>query len=82
MKKGWIIAISVILAVIVLIVILSFTVFSLKSVEVDFRTNKVYITATDEEIIESGEFDYGGSVFFKNKDKYIDKIERANISSI
>lgn len=78
MKKGWIIAISVILAVIVLIVILSFTVFSLKSVEVDFRTNKIYITATDEEIIESGEFDYGGSVFFKNKDKYIDKIERAN----
>ncbi len=75
MKKKWIIAFSIIIFVIVLLIILSFTVFSLKSVELDFRTNKNYITATDEEIIESGEFRYNSSVFFHSKKDYINKIE-------
>ena len=78
MKKKWIIAISVIVSVILLIVILSFTLFSLKSIEIDYRTNKLNITATDEEIIESADIDMGGSVFFRNKQYYIDNIERAN----
>lgn len=75
MKKKWIIALSVIICVIVLLVILSFTAFSLKTIEIDFRTSKSYITATDEEIIESGDFKLGGSVFFRNKSKYINNIE-------
>lgn len=78
MKKKWIIALSVIVAVILLIVILSFTVFSLKSVTLDYRTSKENITATDEEIIESADIDLGGSVFFRNKQYYIDNIEREN----
>ena len=78
MKKKWIIAISVIVFVVLLIIILSFTVFSLKSIELDWRTSKLNIKQTDEEIISSCEFDYGGSVFFKNKDEYIEKIERTN----
>lgn len=78
MKKKWIIALSVIAAVIVLIVILSFTLFSLRTIELDFRTNKTYITATDDEIIESGEIKMGGSVFFRSKNKYIEKIESKN----
>ena len=75
MKKKWIIALSVILGVVILIIILAFTVFSLKSVEIDFRTSKSYITATDEEIIESGEFSYGSSVFFHGKKKYEERLE-------
>lgn len=78
MKKKWIIALSVIVAVILLVVILSFTVFSLKSVTLDYRTSKENITATDEEIIESADIDLGGSVFFRNKQYYIDNIEREN----
>ena len=78
MKKKWIIALSVLAAVIVLIVILSFTLFSLRTIELDFRTNKTYITEPDQEIIESGEIKMGGSVFFRSKNKYIDKIESKN----
>lgn len=63
---------------IVIFVILSFTLFSLRTIELDYRTNKTYITATDEEIIESGEIKMGGSVFFCNKNKYIEKIESKN----
>ena len=78
MKKKWIIALSTIFAVIVLVVILSFTLFSLRTIELDFRTNKTYITETDQEIIESGEIKMGGSVFFRSKNKYIEKIESKN----
>ena len=78
MKKKWIIALSVIVGIVLLLVILAFTLFSLKSVSIDYRTNKVYITATDDEIIESADIDMGGSVFFRNKQYYIDNIERAN----
>ena len=63
---------------IVLVVILSFTLFSLRTIELDFRTNKTYITETDQEIIESGEIKMGGSVFFRSKNKYIEKIESKN----
>lgn len=39
MKKGWIIAISVAIFVIGLLVLLSFTLFSLKEVRVDYKTS-------------------------------------------
>ena len=78
MKKKILIVLSSVMAVIVLIVILSFTLFSLRTVELDYRTNKTYITESDDEIIESGEIKMGGSVFFRNKNKYIEKIESKN----
>lgn len=78
MKKGWIIALSVVGVLVLLIVILAFTLFSLKSVTIDYRTSKSYITATDDEIIESADIDMGGSVLFRNKQYYIDNIEMAN----
>ena len=78
MKKKWIIALSVIVGIVLILVILAFTLFSLKSVSIDYRTNKTYITATDDEIIEDAKIDMGGSVFFRNKQYYIDNIERAN----
>ena len=77
MKKKWVIAISVIVLLIVILVILSFTVFSLKRVEIDYRTSTKNLIATDEEIIESGQFKYGSSVFFHGKNNYIEKIEAA-----
>ena len=75
MKKKVAVAVSLIVALVGLLLLLSFTVFSLKSVEVDFRTSHVHITATDDEIIETAGIKKGGSVFLHGKKKYVEKIE-------
>lgn len=77
-KKGWLIVLGVTVAIVVLFVILSFTLFSLKHIEIDYRTSTQNIEMTDEEIIESGNFKKGGSVFFHGKKNYINNIEEAN----
>jgi len=61
-----------------LIVLLAFTVFSLKKVTLDFRTSTSYITATDQEIIESANFNMGKSVLIHNKKEYKKEIENFN----
>lgn len=73
-----IVATSILVLLVGLIILLSFTVFSLKSVEVSFRTSHYNITATEEEIVEKGEFNMGNSVFFQGKAKYAEKIEESN----
>lgn len=73
-----IVATSLLVLLVGLIVLLSFTVFSLKSVEVSFRTSHYKITSTEEEIIEEGEFKMGGSVFLQKKSKHIERIENSN----
>lgn len=75
MKKKLIVSISAVVAFVGLIILLSFTVFSLKSVEIDFRTSHVNITATKEEIVDEADFKMGGSVFFHGKKGYEKKIE-------
>ncbi len=75
MKKRWIIAISVIVALVGLLVLLAFTLFSLREVKVDFRTSRQHLTASETEIVESAEIKLGSSVFFRNKDKYASNIE-------
>ena len=55
--------------------LLTFTAFSLRAVEVDFRTSRQYITSSAEEIIESGKIKKGGTIFFRDKKKYIENIE-------
>ena len=77
-RKNLFIILGVIIFLIGLLILLSFTVFSLKEVEIDFRTSQTNITLTSDEIIESGEFNYGGSVFFHNKNGYVEKIESAD----
>ena len=78
MKKKVIIALSALVAVIGLIFLLSYTLFALREVEIDYRTSHTNITVSDEEIIESGEIDLGGTVFFRNKQKIEQRIENAN----
>ena len=75
MKKKVIVAVSAMVLLLGLVVLFSFTVFSLKSVEIDFRTSHEKITATDEEIVETGGFKMGGSVFFHGKKEYQQRIE-------
>lgn len=76
MKKKVIVAVSSFVFLVGLIILLSFTVFSLKSVEIDFRTSHAKITATEEEIVDAGEFKMGASVFFHGKNEYEEKIEK------
>lgn len=78
LKKKVIIAFSVLVAVIGLALLLSYTLFALRDVELDYRTSHTNITATDEEIIESGQIDMGGTIFFRNKKKIEERIENAN----
>lgn len=77
MKKKLFIAGGVIVGIIVVFVILCFTLFSLQMVEIDWRTSLSVLAGKDSEIIESGDFSYGGSVFFMGKKSATKKIEEA-----
>ncbi len=76
MKKAkLIILLSIFIFIIGVILILMWTVFALSSVSVDFRYAVDDSETLQTEIINSAEFDYGQSVFFASKSKYIAKIE-------
>lgn len=75
-KKIVIILSTILVALIGLVVTLSLTTFSLKKISVDFRTSTLNLTATEEEIISSGDFSKS-CVFFYNKDRCAKKIEEA-----
>lgn len=77
-NKKLIIGLSVGLGIILTIIILIFTLFSLSTVQIDFRTSLNNITASEEEIIDSGKFNYKSSVLFSNKNKYIERLEKNN----
>ncbi len=73
--KKLIIALSVIVALLITLIVLMFTLFSLKSVEIEFETgNKIITNEMQNQIIS--EIDLGGTVFFKNKDEMTSKIEK------
>lgn len=76
-KRNIIILSSVLVAVIGLLIVLLLTTFSLKSIKIDFRTSTLNVTATEEEIIESGEFSKS-CVLFYNKKQAKEKIEKAH----
>lgn len=75
LKKKRIVVISSLVVLVGLIFLLAFTVFSLKTVEIDFRTSKQYISATNKEIVKSGDFDMGKSVLVHDKKQYIENLE-------
>lgn len=73
--KKLIIVLSVIVALLITLIVLMFTLFSLKSVEIEFETgNKIITNEMQSQIIS--EIDLGGTVFFKNKDEMTSKIEK------
>ncbi|MBQ8844635.1 MAG: FtsQ-type POTRA domain-containing protein [Clostridia bacterium] len=77
-NKKLIIGLSVGLGIILTLIILIFTLFSLSTVQIDFRTSLNNITASEEEIVKSGKFNYKSSVLFSNKKKYINRLEKNN----
>ncbi len=73
--KKLIIVTSVVVALLITLIVLMFTLFSLKSVEIEFETgNKIITNEMQNQIIS--EIDLGGTVFFKNKDEMTSKIEK------
>ncbi len=78
MKKKAIITICSLALVLGLVLTLCFTLFSLKTIEIDWRTSHSQITTTDEEIISASGIQKGGSVLFKGKKKAVEKIEESH----
>lgn len=76
MKKKWIISLSAIGVVIITIVILCFTLFTVQNISIDYRTSLVY-QYNDDEIIAASKLEKGKSVLFLKKQQYIDNIEKA-----
>ena len=76
MKTKRLVILLSIFAMIILIVVLSSTVFSLSKVEVSFlEVPTKFSTQNNQEIIKSGDFEKGKSIFLVNKNKHIKNIE-------
>lgn len=78
MKNKSLVIILSVLAFIVLLVVLSSTIFCLKKVELNFMSNTINLTDKNEDIISSAEFKYNQSIFFIDKSTYVKKLEENN----
>ena len=80
MKKRLILSFSIIGGIIVLFIILLFTLFGVKNVKLDLRTNNSIFSSpeTQEKVIESGNFAFNMPIFFQNKKVYIENLEKNN----
>lgn len=87
MKKKRLLKLLIALTVVVVIVVLSSTVFTLKDVELcfydssnnlieDYSTLDYFGDEDVQDIIDSGEFGFGKSIFFLQRQDNIDKIEK------
>lgn len=75
-KKIIVISSSVIGGMIALIILLSFTLFAVRNIDVDFKSSRMNFTATNEEIVEASGIKNGGTVLFQNKEEYISNLEK------
>ena len=74
MKKKLILASSVLLGLVVVILTLCFTVFTVKTIDVDFRTSTSQ-GYDNEQIIQESGIQYGKCLLFMSKGKSIKKLE-------
>ncbi len=65
------------MGIVVTMVALSFTVFTVKEVELNFKTSQ-NIEWVDQEIIETGGFEFGKCLLFDSKKEYAINIEKQN----
>lgn len=77
MKKKIIISLSILLGVIATALTLCFTVFTVKTVDIDFRTSTSLEWST-EELIETAEIQNGQCVLFLSKKGYVANLEKKN----
>lgn len=73
--KKILISLSSVVLLAAILVTLAFTVFSLKTVKIDWRTSHANVTLSDQQLIDGGQFSFGSSVFFHSKKGYQEKIE-------
>ncbi len=76
MSKKVVISLCVVGLVLATMLILFWTLFGLSSVSVQFDSNRIFLNATEKEIVESGKFHYGVSVLFEGKNKSIENINK------
>lgn len=62
---------------VVFIIVLSSAVFSLKTTELNFLSTTHQLN-DNESILNSAQFEYGQSIFFINRDSYIENLEQNN----
>jgi|LGVF01.2.fsa_nt_gb cell division septal protein FtsQ len=77
MKNRRLVILLSILAFIVFAVIVSSTVFSFNEAQINFMST-TNLLSSEEEIVSSAEFDYGQSIFFIDRDLYIENLEINN----
>lgn len=77
MRKKLVISLSVLLGLVAIALTLCFTVFTVKTIDIDFRTS-TQRQWNEEEIIESGKIKKGKCVLFLSKKGYVENIEREN----
>ena len=76
MKNKKLVILLSILGFLAVVVLLCSTVFTLKTVKVNWLTTRYKLSSvTNEEIIEDKNFDFGGSIFFLKKDKIASRLE-------
>lgn len=75
MKKGLIISLSIFFGIIAIFIILCFTVFTVKTVQVEFATSQSHAWS-EEEIISSAEIPMGKNILFFSKQGHVDKLEK------
>lgn len=79
MKKNKSLAIILsILLIIVLFVVLTSTIFCFKNVELNFLSNTIVLNEKNDEILNSGDFKFGKSIFFLNKNEIKNTLEEKN----
>ena len=75
MSKKLIISLSCIGAIVAIVLVLFWTLFALSSTSVQFHSTTKNLNLTEEEIIEAANFNYGSSVLFDGKKKYVKNLE-------
>lgn len=75
--KKLIISLGVILGLVLLIIILSFTLFSLRTVTVEFKNNtQIFTEESKQSIIENDSIKFGSPIYTINKSKIIEELEK------
>ncbi len=77
MKKGKIVTISVLISVVVLLIVLSCTLFNLGSVDIEYLVQaENSLVLSKEKIYKAGEFKLGSNLLFTKFDENVNKIEK------
>ncbi len=74
--KKFVIIFSILLVFITTLVVLMFTLFNLKKIDINFKTETKNLNIQIQNEIKQTTLNYGGSVLFINKDKIIDELEK------